>query len=381
MRAVAGWVSAAAGVAAAALAASPASAATATRGVFGSLRDGTEIASVTLANAQGMRARIMTLGAALQSLEVADRDGHRANVVLGYADPQTYLDHPNYFGASVGRYANRIAHATFTLDGKVYHLDQNDHGNSLHGGFKGFDKQVWQIVSVKSGQPASVTLTYLSPAGQGGYPGALHVTATYALSDDDVLSLTYTATTDAPTVLNLSNHSFWNLRGEASGHDVLDEQLTIYADAFTPVNATLIPTGEIRPVAGTPFDFRDGQSIGSRIHDGHSRQLLICRGYDENYVLNGAAGGMHPAARLEDPVSGRVLQIDTNQPGLQLYSGNFLDGSVAGTSHHIYRQTDAVVMEPQHFPDAPNEPKFASTRLNPGQTYVNEIRYRFSTVK
>ncbi|MGH8141115.1 MAG: aldose epimerase family protein [Steroidobacteraceae bacterium] len=381
MRSVAVWVSAAAGLVAAGLAAPSARAATATRAVFGSLRNGTKIEAVTLSNAHGMTAHIMTLGADLQSLEVADRNGHSANVVLGYPDPQKYLDFPNYFGASVGRYANRIANATFKLDGKTYHLDKNDHGNSLHGGFKGFDKQVWKIVSVKSGKQASVTLSYLSPAGQGGYPGDLHVTATYALSDDEVLSLTYTATTDAPTVLNISNHSFWNLRGEASGHDVMDEHLTIYADAFTPVDETLIPTGEIRNVAGTPYDFRDGETIGSRIHDGHSKQLLICRGYDENYVLNSAKGVMHPAARLEDPATGRVMEIDTNQPGLQLYTGNFLDGSVAGTSDHIYRQTDAVVMEPQHFPNAPNEPKFASTTLTPGQTYVNEIQYRFSTVK
>ena len=359
----------------------PAHAATATRGVFGTLKDGTKIESVTLSNAHGITARIMTLGADLQSLDVPDRHGHSANVVLGYATPQKYLDVPNFFGATVGRYANRIAHATFKLDGKTYRLDKNDHGNSLHGGFKGFDKQVWKIASVKSGKEASVTLEYLSPDGQGGYPGNLHITATYALNDDNTLSLTYKATTDKPTIVNISNHSFWNLRGEASGHSVMDAHLTIDADTITPVDKLLIPTGEIRKVAGTPFDFRHGQTIGSRIHDGHSEQLLICKGYDMNYVLDGKMGMMHRAARLEDPTTGRVMEMSTNQPGLQLYTGNFLDGSVAGTSDHIYRQTDGVAMEAQHFPDAPNQPKFASATLRPGQTYVNEIAYHFSTVK
>ncbi len=359
-----------------------ASAATAAKSVFGTLRDGTKIESVTLRNAKGMSARIMTLGAALQSLGAPDRDGRSANVVLGYATPQKYLDVPNYFGATVGRFANRIAGARFTLDGKTYHLEANDHGNSLHGGFKGFDKQIWAIKSVSSGQPASVTLTYRSPDGSGGYPGNLDVTAVYALSDDNVLSLTYTATTDAPTIVNISNHSFWNLRGEASSHDVMDEELTIDADAITPVDKNLIPTGEIRKVDGTPFDFRKGRAIGARIRDGKAEQLLIGKGYDHNFVLNGRSGGaVRFAARLADPHSGRVMAIYTDQPGVQLYTGNFLDGSVAGTSDHVYRQTDAVVMEPQHFPDAPNQPNFAPVTLRPGETYTNKIEYRFSTIK
>jgi aldose 1-epimerase len=360
----------------------PASAATATKGVFGALNDGTKIESVTLTNGKGVTARIMTLGASLQSLDVPDRNGRSANVVLGYATPQKYLDVPNYFGATVGRFANRVAGATFTLDGKTYHLEANDHGNSLHGGFKGFDKQIWTIKSVKSGKAASVTLTYRSPDGSGGYPGNLDVTATYALSDDNVLSLTYTATTDAPTIVNISNHSFWNLRGEASAHDVMDEVLTIDADAITPVDSKLIPTGEIRKVAGTPFDFRKGQAIGKQIRDGKSKQLLIAKGYDHNFVLTGESGGAaRRAARLVDPHTGRVMELYTDQPGLQVYTGNFLDGSVAGTSDHVYRQTDGVAMEPQHFPDAPNQPKFAPATLRPGQTYVNKIEYHFSTEK
>jgi len=360
----------------------PASAANAVKGVFGTLTDGTKIESVTLTNDKGMTARIMTLGASLQSLEVPDRSGHSANVVLGYATPQKYVDVPNYFGATVGRFANRIAGATFALDGKTYHIDANDHGNSLHGGFKGFDKQIWTIKSVKSGKEASVTMTYRSPDGFGGYPGNLDVTAVYALSDDNVLSVTYTATTDAPTIVNISNHSFWNLGGEASGHDVMAEELTIDADAITPVDKKLIPTGEIRKVAGTPFDFRKGQAIGKQIRDGKSEQLLIAKGYDHNFVLNGESGGpVRRAARLADATTGRVMDLYSDQPGLQVYTGNFLDGSVAGTSDHIYRQTDGVAMEPQHFPDAPNQPKFAPTTLRPGQTYVNKIEYHFSTDK
>ncbi len=239
-----------------------------------------------------------------------------------------------------------------------------------------------RIKSVKSGKDASVTLTYRSPDGSGGYPGNLDVTAVYALNDDNVLSVTYTATTDAPTIVNISNHSFWNLRGEASGHDVMDAQLTIDADAFTPVDSKLIPTGEIRKVEGTPFDFRKGKAIGKQIRFGSSEQLMIGRGYDHNFVLNGKSGGaVRRAARLVDNHTGRAMEIYTDQPGVQLYTGNFLDGTVSGTSDHIYRQTDAVVMEPQHFPDAPNQPNFAPVTLRPGQTYVNKIEYRFSTVK
>jgi aldose 1-epimerase len=360
----------------------PTSAATATKGVFGTLTNGTKIESVVLTNDKGMTARIMTLGASLQSLDVPDRNGRSANVVLGYATPQKYLDVPNYFGATVGRFANRIAGATFTLDGKTYHLDANDHGNSLHGGLKGFDKQIWTIKSVTSGKEASVTMTYRSPDGSGGYPGNLDVTATYSLSDENVLSVTYAATTDAPTVVNISNHSFWNLGGEASGHDVMAEELTIDADAITPVDNKLIPTGEIRKVARTPFDFRKGQAIGKQIRDGKSEQLLIAKGYDHNFVLNGGSGGpVRRAARLADATTGRVMELYSDQPGLQVYTGNFLDGSVAGTSDHIYRQTDGIAMEPQHFPDAPNQPKFAPATLRPDQTYVNKIEYRFSTMK
>lgn len=360
----------------------PVSAATATKAVFGKLTDGTKIESVILTNGKGMKARVMTLGASLQSLDVPDRDGKSANVVLGYATPQKYLDVPNYFGATVGRFANRIAGATFTLDGKTYHLEANDGGNSLHGGFKGFDKQVWTIKSVTSGKTASVTLAYRSPDGSGDYPGNLDVSATYALNDDNVLSVTYTATTDAPTIVNISNHSFWNLRGEASAHDVMDDNLTIDADAITPVDAKLIPTGEIQKVDGTPFDFRKGKAIGKDIRDGKSEQLLIAKGYDHNFVLNGAsAGAVRRAARLADSHSGRVMELYTDQPGLQVYTGNFLDGSVAGTSDHVYRQTDGIAMEPQHFPDAPNQPNFAPVTLRPGETYVNKIEYHFSTAK
>ena len=225
-------------------------------------------------------------------------------------------------------------------------------------------------------------MTYRSVDGEGGYPGNLDVEATYALNDDNVLSVVYTAKTDAPTIVNISNHSFWNLSGEASAKDVMDEVLTIDADAITPVDSQLIPTGEILKVEGTPFDFRKGQAIGKQIRDGSSKQLLIGKGYDHNFVLNSASGsGLHRAARLADPATGRVMEIYTDQPGLQLYTGNFLDGSVAGTSGHTYRQTDAIVMEPQHFPDAPNQPNFAPVTLRPGENYSNTMEFRFSTEK
>ena len=308
-----------------------------------------------------------------------DRTGKSGDIVLGFATPQAYLDHPSYFGATVGRFANRIAHATFTLDGQRYHVPANDGPNSLHGGDKGFDKRVWTIAHVESGPTASVTLTYLSPDGEEGYPGALKVEAVYALSDKGELSVEYRATTDKPTVVNISNHSYFNLSGEASGESVMGERLTIHADAYTPVNATLIPTGERRPVAGTAFDFRTPTPIGRHIRDGREPQLLAGKGIDHNFVLNGPSGTMRPIARVEDPKSGRVMEILSAQPGLQFYSGNFLDGTIVGKGGRIYRQGDAFVMEPQLFPDAPNQPGFPSARLDPGQTYVNRIVYRFST--
>jgi aldose 1-epimerase len=347
---------------------------------FGKLADGTPIEAVELSNAHGVSARIMNLGAILQSLKVPGSDGKAADVVLGYATPAEYLAKPQYFGASVGRYANRIRNGQFTIDGKQYQLARNDGPNALHGGKRGFDKAVWKIESVKSGEVASVTLSHVSPDGDEGYPGKLSVTAIYSLNDNNELRLEYHATTDKPTVLNITNHSYFNLAGEGND-DIMSQKLTIMADAYTPVDKTLIPTGERRNVAGTPFDFRQPVAIGERIRDGRDEQMQIGRGYDHNYVLRGPAGSVRPAVRLEDPHSGRVMELLTAAPGVQFYSGNFLDATVTGKSGHIYRQGDGLCLEPQVFPDSPNHPDFPSARLNPGQTYSNIIVYRFSTVR
>jgi len=368
------------GIAAAmAMTAMPALAGTATRAAFGTLPDGRAVEAVTLDNGKGVKARILTYGALLQSLETPDRNGRSADIVLGYADAATYQTKPNYFGATVGRYANRIAGGHFTLDDKTYQLPLNDKTNSLHGGPEGFDKRLWQIVAVKSGPDASVTLAYTSPDGEEGYPGTLHITATYTLTAANELKLDYRATTDKPTIVNISNHSFFNLAGEASGRPILDARMTIPAERYTPVDVKLIPTGELRPVAGTPFDFRTPHIIGERIHDGTDEQIRFAKGYDQNFIVTPrVTSDVHLMAKVEDPATGRVLEVLSNQPGVQVYSGNFLDGSAVGKSGHSYRQSDGLALEPQLFPDTPNQPAFGSARLDPGQTYENLIVYRFS---
>jgi len=359
---------------------SVAQAAEAQRASFGTLADGRAVEAITLTNAKGMQARILSYGAILQSVVVPDRNGKAEDVVLGYADMKGYLTKPNYFGASVGRYANRIKEGHFTLDGKTYTLATNDGPNALHGGKKGFDKQLWRVVEVKSGASAHVTLAYTSPDGEEGYPGTLNVTATYTLDENNTLSVEYRATTDKPTVLNITNHSFWNLGGEASQRTILDNVLTIPAETTTPVDATLIPTGELRPVQGTPLDFRMPIVIGARIRDGRDLQIAFGQGYDENYVLGRAITATpHLAARVEDPQSGRVMELTTNQPGVQFYTGNFLDGTAIGKSGHAYRQSDGLALEPQVFPDTPNQPAFGTARLDPGKTYRNLFTYHFST--
>ena len=357
----------------------PLLAGTATRAAFGALPDGRAVEAVTLDNGHGLRARIISYGAILQALDVPDRAGRSADVVLGYGDAATYLTHPNYFGATVGRYANRIAGGHFTIDGRTYQLPLNNGPNALHGGPLGFDKRIWRIVSVHGGAEPAVTLAYTSADGEQGYPGTLSVTATYTLAANE-LRVDYRATTSAPTIVNITNHSFFNLAGEASAHTILDERLTIPAATITPVDATLIPTGEFRPVAGTPFDFRAPATIGTRIRDGRDAQIRFGQGYDHNYVVTRApTREVHLLARVEDPGSGRVLEILSNQPGVQFYTGNFLDGTAVGKSGHSYRQSDGLALEPQLFPDTPNQPAFGSARLDPGQTYENHIVYRFST--
>jgi aldose 1-epimerase len=356
-------------------------AAEASRAEFGVLSDGTSVDAVTLSNAGGIRATIIAWGATLQSLELPDRNGRTDDVVLGYADLDGYVTKPQYFGATVGRFANRIADARFVLDGKAYVLAANNGRNSLHGGTRGFDKVVWTITDVTSGPRASVTLRYVSPDGEEGYPGTLTTDVTYALDDDGTLTTRYEATTDAPTIINLSHHSLFNLAGAGSARSVLGQRLMIDADAYLPVDASLIPTGEIRSVAGTPFDFRESLPIGDRIRDGADPQIMIGRGYDHNYVLNGGASAMPKrAARFEDPVSGRVLELYTTEPGLQVYSGNFLDGTTSGKADRIYRQGDGLALEPQKFPDAPNQPAFPSARLDSGNTYRQTSYYRFPLI-
>ena len=355
-----------------------AGAAEARRGEFGALADGTRIESVELTNGKGMSVRIITLGAAIQQLLVPDRQGKPADVVLGYATAQQYLDQPQYFGASVGRYANRIAKGRFSLDGKQYQLETNDGPNHLHGGTRGLDKVVWKIDSVNAGTPASAVLSHTSPAGAGGYPGTLKVTASYSLGDNNELSIEYRATTDKPTIVNITNHSYFNLAGEAANSDVMEHRLTLFASKFTPVDQTLIPTGELRAVAGTPFDFRQPHAIGERIRNGNNEQLRIGRGYDHNYIVDGEPGQLRPAARVEDPQSGRVLEVLASAPGVQFYSGNFLDATSVGKTGRVYRQGDGLCLEPQVFPDSPNRSEFPSARLNPGATYVNTMVLRFS---
>jgi len=348
------------------------------RTVVGTLPDGTKVESILLRDGSGMQARVLTLGAALHSLEVPDRDGKYADVVLGDATLQATLAKPQYFGTVVGRFANRIARGRFTLDGREYSVPTNDGPNSLHGGTRGFDKVVWDVVEAK---PDRTTLRHVSADGDQGYPGTLTVTATYALEGDGRLAIEYRASTDAPTIVNLSNHAYWNLSGEGSG-TAMDHELMIAADAYTPVDATLIPTGEFRPVAGTVFDFRTPKPIGRDLRTGSEPQLLHGRGYDHNWVISREpAKEAREVARVHDPRSGRVMSLVSAQPGLQFYSGNFLDGTTVGKSGRVYRQGDAIALEPQLFPDTPNQPAFGSARLAPGQQYVNRMVYRFSTDK
>jgi aldose 1-epimerase len=355
-------------------------AADAKREPFGALADGRQIESVVLSNKAGIRVRIMTLGAAIQSLSVPDRAGQAGDIVLGFDSPQEYLQHPSYFGATVGRFANRIAKGHFTLDGKAYTLATNDHGNHLHGGLKGFDKVVWSIDSLKSASPATATFSYTSPDGEEGYPGTLHVTASYSLNDAATLRIEFKATTDKSTIVNISNHSYFNLSAE-SGASVMTHLLLMNASKYTPVDAGLIPTGELRAVAGTPFDFRKATAIGAHVRDGRDQQIRYGRGYDHNFVLDGSVGELRLAARVADPSSGRIMEIFTKAPGLQFYSGNFLDATFAGKGGRVYREGDALVLEPQLFPDAPNQKNFPSARLDPGSAYINTMEYRFSTDK
>lgn len=340
--------------------------------------EGASVERYTLANANGMEVGILTFGGVVQSIHVPDKGGTMANVVLGFDNMEDYLTKSDYFGAIVGRYANRIANGEFTLDGETYHLAINNGPNSLHGGEKGFDTQIW---TASDASDASVTLRYTSPDGEEGYPGTLDVRVMYSLSEDNQLRIDYLATTDATTVLNLTNHSYFNLAGEGSGA-VYDHELQLNASHFTPVDDTLIPTGEIAPVAGTPFDFTTAKPIGQDIRDGASDQILIAHGFDHNFVIDREEGdteSLVQVATVTEPTSGRTLEVETTQPGVQLYTGNFLDGSIAGIGGEAYRQSDAFCLETQHFPDSPNQPDFPSTELAPGEEFRSTTIYRFGT--
>lgn len=337
--------------------------------------DGKPVELYTLSDAD-LTIRVTNFGAHIVSIEAPDRTGKRADVVLGYKDIAGYLaDNKSYMGSIVGRYGNRIAKGTFTIDGTTYHVPTNDHGNALHGGTEGFDRKVWTGHKI----PDGVELTLISPDGEMGFPGQLTAHVRYTLSGNS-LRITYSAMTTEPTVLNLTNHTYFNLSGEGSG-SILNEVLMIPADRYTPVNSTLIPTGQLAPVSGTPLDFRNPAPIGARI-DQHNEQLKIAGGYDFNYVLNNANGpGLHLAARVYDPASGRTLSVETTQPGVQFYSGNFLDGSLTGASGKPYQKHAGFCLETQHFPDSPNQPNFPSTLLRPGQTMHSETVFTFGIRK
>ena len=362
-----------------AMVAAQADAATARRESAGTLADGTAVEAVTLSAANGVSARVLTYGATLQAFSGPDRNGKVADVLLGYDDAKDYAEHPNYFGVTVGRFANRIGGGKFTLDGKSYQLPLNDKVNSLHGGKVGFDKQPWRIVAIKDG---SVTMALTSPDGDQGYPGKLDVTITYTLGDDGALTIAFGAKTDKPTVVNMTNHAIFNLAGEGSPMGALGHRLTIPAKAITPVDANLVPTGELRPVAGTVFDFRNGRILADGVRDGRDPQIVMGHGYDHNFALDkGVTATPGLAARLEDPASGRVLEVSSTEPGVQMYTGNFLDGSYIGKSRHVYRMGDGVALEPQKFPDAPNHPNFASARVDPGKPYRHVMIYKLSVAK
>ncbi|HEV2677274.1 MAG TPA: aldose epimerase family protein [Aliidongia sp.] len=348
------------------------------RAPFGRLADGTEIEAFRVTNAAGFAVTLLTYGATIQAVEAPDRHGMFADLVMGYASLQDYVDKPQFFGTIVGRYGNRIAGGRFTLDGQEYRLAQNSPPNALHGGVKGFDKAAWTVEEVLEGAEASLRLSYVSADGEEGYPGRLAVQVTYRVGADNALTIEYQATTDRPTVLNLTNHSYFNLGGEGSG-DVLEHVALLDADGFTPIDEKLIPTGEIRPVAGTPFDFRTPKRIGDDVRDGRDLQIFYARGYDHNFVLRERQPGTPtPAARVVDPVSGRALEVLTDQPGVQFYTANFLLGTRVGKSGRLYRQGDAFCLETQHFPDSPNHPEFPSTVLRPGETFRSTTILRFS---
>jgi len=349
------------------------------RRAFGAAPDGTPIELITLTNANGMEVRAMTYGGIILSIKVPDRTGKIADVVLGHDDAAGYFDNASYFGAIVGRYGNRIARGRFTLDGTTYTLATNNGVNHLHGGQKGWDKAVWRAATFDDHRGVGVTLAHSSPDGDEGYPGRVDATVTYTLTDANELRLDYGATTDKPTPINLTQHTYFNLATAGAG-TVLNHQLRINADRFTPVDEGLIPTGELASVEGTPFDFRKATAIGERI-DRKDTQLERGRGYDHNFVLNRPAEGLASAALVVEPTTGRTLEVLTTEPGVQFYSGNFLDGTIVGKGGVRYPRRGGFCLETQHFPDSPNHPDFPSTVIRPGETYKTSTVFRFGVQK
>ncbi len=347
--------------------------------LFGKTADGQPIDLYTLTNRNGVEIGIMNRGATIVSIRVPDRSGKLGDVALGFDSLDGYLKGTAFFGALVGRYGNRIAKGRFKLDGVEYKLAVNNGENHLHGGLQGFDKVVWNARDVSEGPLPRLELTYLSKDGEEGYPGNLSVVVVYSLTDANELRIDYSATTDKDTVVNLTNHTYFNLAGAGEG-DILGHELTLYADRFTPVDKGLIPTGELRSVEGTPFDFRKPTPIGARI-DAKDQQIQFGGGYDHNFVLNSGGGSLALAARVDEPKTGRVLEVLTTEPGIQFYTGNFLDGTLVGKGGKTYPRRSGLCLETQHFPDSPNHPKFPSTELKPGGKYQTTTVFRFSVAK
>ncbi|KRW69970.1 aldose epimerase family protein [Stutzerimonas nitrititolerans] len=352
------------------------------QGTFGQMPDGTPIEKYTLKNSNGVQATIITYGGILQALVVPDKNGKGEDIVLGFDDVDGYIKNGNvYFGATIGRFGNRIAEGRFELDGNTYQIPQNDGANALHGGPEGFDTKVWKAKPSNQDDSVGVELSYVSADGEMGFPGTLTTHVTYSLNEDNELRIEYRATTDKPTVLNLTNHAYFNLAGAGNG-TILDQVATLHASHYTPVTEKLIPTGELAPVAGTPMDFLKPTPFGQHIKDDH-QQLKYAEpkqgGFDFNWVLDTEGDVDKLAAEVSDPKSGRVLQLYTSEPGVQLYTSNFLDGSIKGKGGKTYPHWSGFTLETQHFPDAPNQPNFASTRLDPDQTYTQTSIYKFPT--
>lgn len=352
------------------------------RTVFGHLPDGSPVEAITLVSRKGMSATILSYGATLQSLIVPGREGLLADVTLGHASVAEYLDQPQYFGSSVGRVANRIAGGRFVLDGQEYAVPCNNGVNALHGGPAGFDKALWEVSEVRSVPEPMVRFKHVSPHGDQGFPGALTVTATYALNDAGALTIDYAATTDRPTIVNLTNHAYWNLAGEGAETGAMDHVLMIPAAQFLPTDASAIPTGVFSPVEGTPFDFREPAIIGARVGDTAHDQIRIGSGYDHNWVVARTRSDTpRLVAQLSHPASGRKLDVLSTEPGVQFYSGNFLDGSSTGKSGTCYHKGGGIALEPQMFPDTPNRPEFGSVRLMPGDGYRHRIVFSFGVTQ